>query len=208
MIIPQRLFDLDDVPVPVENRIGKEGEGWRVMTSGLNFERIIVAASLLGAFHTAVVRLSIRTEADPVCRPTLDLLNNQFKVADLIMKLKLSRLATYYAAYMFDLDQDSSVASSICKSQYGYIHRSHVRGNSSHGRRRGDEVYPLRGFSEKRKPIRSQVAPASGKTRHLSTRAQTDGKRPRMAYRIVHPELGFPYRESLRSRFISMKRSS
>jgi alkylation response protein AidB-like acyl-CoA dehydrogenase len=34
--------------VPVEKRIGQEGEGWRVMAVGLNFERTLISAQVVG----------------------------------------------------------------------------------------------------------------------------------------------------------------
>ena len=113
---PNGYLNLEEVPVPVGNRIGQEGEGWRVMTAGLNFERIIIAASMLGAFHTAVQAVvGYGRRRVQFGRPTIDLLNNQMKIADLVMKLKLSRLATYYSAYILDLGQDPSVEAAMCK---------------------------------------------------------------------------------------------
>lgn len=38
----------DDVPVPVENLIGAEGEGFRYILSGMNAERILIAAECVG----------------------------------------------------------------------------------------------------------------------------------------------------------------
>ena len=192
---PNGYLNLDQVPVPVENRIGKEGEGWRVMTSGLNFERIIVAASLLGAFHTAVrTVVGYGQRRIQFNRPTLDLLNNQFKVADLIMKLKLSRLATYYAAYMFDLGRDSSVESSVCKvfntdiSIEAMSEAIQVMG--------GDGVtkfYPLERLLREAKT--NQIAGGTSEAVRLVIyrlglkQMEKDLEWP---FRTVHPELGVP----------------
>jgi acyl-CoA dehydrogenase len=38
----------DDVPVPAESLIGKEGEGFRYILSGMNAERILIAAECVG----------------------------------------------------------------------------------------------------------------------------------------------------------------
>ncbi len=38
----------DDVPVPVENLIGEEGQGFRYILSGMNAERILIAAECVG----------------------------------------------------------------------------------------------------------------------------------------------------------------
>jgi alkylation response protein AidB-like acyl-CoA dehydrogenase len=192
---PNGYLDLDDVPVPVENRIGKEGEGWRVMTSGLNFERVIVAASLLGAFHTAVrTVVGYGQRRIQFGRPTTDLLNNQLKIADLIMKLKLSRLATYYAAYMFDLGQDPSVESSICKvfntdiSIEAISEAIQVMG--------GDGVtkfYPLERLLREAKT--NQIAGGTSEAVRLviyRLGLKQMGNDLEWPHRTVHPELGVP----------------
>jgi alkylation response protein AidB-like acyl-CoA dehydrogenase len=41
---------LDDLAVPAENLIGTEGEGFRYILSGMNAERILIAAECVGAF--------------------------------------------------------------------------------------------------------------------------------------------------------------
>lgn len=38
----------DDVPVPAENLIGEEGQGFRYILSGMNVERILIAAECIG----------------------------------------------------------------------------------------------------------------------------------------------------------------
>lgn len=109
-------LNLDEVAVPVENRIGEEGEGWSVMTIGLNFERTLISAAYLALFHellrSAVPYIQRRVQFD---RRTIDFVNNQFKIADLIIKIKMARLMTYYTAYLWDLGMDITVESSAAK---------------------------------------------------------------------------------------------
>src|SRR5204862_4493776 len=38
----------EDCEVPVENRLGGENDGWNILMSGLNFERVVLAAGPLG----------------------------------------------------------------------------------------------------------------------------------------------------------------
>ena len=38
----------DDLKVPVENRVGEEGKGFRYILSGMNAERILIAAECIG----------------------------------------------------------------------------------------------------------------------------------------------------------------
>jgi len=86
------------------------------MTAGLNFERTIIAATSLGVLSSAVKAVVGYTQRRiQFGRPTADFVNNQFKIADLLIKLKLSRLATYYTAYLFDMGQNTGMEASICK---------------------------------------------------------------------------------------------
>ncbi|MEW6667104.1 MAG: acyl-CoA dehydrogenase [Thermodesulfobacteriota bacterium] len=105
-----------DVPVPLENRIGGEGEGWRVMTAGLNFERTLICAQTvgwMGELHRNVVPYAERRVQFGM--PTISFTNNQFKIADMMMRWKIARLLTYYTAYLWDLGWDITLESNMAK---------------------------------------------------------------------------------------------
>jgi alkylation response protein AidB-like acyl-CoA dehydrogenase len=105
-----------DARVPVANRLGQEGDGWRVMMSGLNVERVLNAAPGLGQIREclrhAVQHAQRRVQFGV---PTSEMETNQFKIADMIWKLKLARLITYYAAYCFDIGLDVPLEAAISK---------------------------------------------------------------------------------------------
>ncbi len=114
--IQNGVLDFRDVFVPRANVIGKEGEGWKVMTAGLNFERTLICAQSIG-WMGELLRNTV-----PYCqrrvqfgRRTIDFVNNQFKIADLIIRLKTARLLTYYTAYLWDLGWDVTLESNIAK---------------------------------------------------------------------------------------------
>lgn len=114
--VPNGYLSLNDVPVPSANRIGEEGEGWRVMVLALNYERALVSAQVLGSMREALrAVVSYGQRRVQFGRPTIDIPTNQFKVADMLAKLKLSRLSTYYAAHRLDKGQDAAVDCSISK---------------------------------------------------------------------------------------------
>jgi alkylation response protein AidB-like acyl-CoA dehydrogenase len=114
--MPNGYLNLDEVPVPVSNRVGEEGGGLQVMTSGLNYERVIVSAQSLTALSEVIKAVVPYTQRRiQFGRPTIDILTNQFKIADMIISLKLARMATYYAAHLLDLGQEAAVESSLCK---------------------------------------------------------------------------------------------
>jgi len=114
--IQNGVLDFEDVEVPVENRIGNEGDGWAVMTGGLNFERTIISAQAMGwlgeLLKNAVPHARRRVQFG---RPTIDIPTNQFKIADLVLKRRATRLFTYHTAYMWDLGKDTTIDSNCIK---------------------------------------------------------------------------------------------
>jgi alkylation response protein AidB-like acyl-CoA dehydrogenase len=114
--IQNGVLDFDDVPVPLVNRIGEEGDGWKIMTAGLNFERTLICAMTLGwqreLLRNAVPYAQRRIQFG---KPTIDIPANQTKIADLIIRLRLSRIAAYYTAYLWDLGLDVTLESNSTK---------------------------------------------------------------------------------------------
>ena len=114
--IQNGCLDFDEAVVPVANVIGEEGEGWRVMTAGLNFERTLISAQDLGWMRELLGNVVPYAQRRvQFGRPTIDLVNNQFKIADLIIKLKMARLITYYTAHLWDLGSDITLESNVAK---------------------------------------------------------------------------------------------
>lgn len=109
-------LNLDEVRVPIANRIGEEGQGWQLMMTGFNYERVLCAmlavAGIREAIRAVVPYAQRRIQFG---RPTIDLPTNQFKIADMLTKLRLSRLSAYYAAYLLDLGWDAAVECSTSK---------------------------------------------------------------------------------------------
>lgn len=109
-------LSFDNARVPAFNRLGQEGEGWKIMMGGLNVERILNAAPTLGPMRECIrytqQHLQRRVQFN---QPTGSFTNNQFKLADMIWKLYLSRLVIYYSAYCADLGKDVPVEAAICK---------------------------------------------------------------------------------------------
>ncbi len=188
-------LDLDDVPVPVDNRIGDEGQGWQMMISGLNFERIVCAALALGCFRellSSVVAYGRRRLQ--FGQPTIDMPTNQFKVADILTDLKLARLSTHYAAHLMDLRQTAAVDASICKL-FGSdrLIQAAIEATQIMG---GDGVtrfYPLERLLRDAKI--TQIAGGTSEAMKLliyrrGLRGMADELK--MPYRVIHEELGVP----------------
>jgi acyl-CoA dehydrogenase len=49
---------IDNLIVPIEDRIGEEGQGWKYLLHGLNPERILIAAEAVGLGQAALARAS------------------------------------------------------------------------------------------------------------------------------------------------------
>jgi alkylation response protein AidB-like acyl-CoA dehydrogenase len=114
--IQNGALDFNDVFVPDANVIGEEGQGWRVMTSGLNFERTLICAQSVGwlgeLLRNVVPYAQRRVQFG---KRTIDFTNNQFKIADLVIALKTARLQTYYTAHLWDLGWDITLESNVAK---------------------------------------------------------------------------------------------
>jgi acyl-CoA dehydrogenase len=95
-----------DLPVPVEDRIGEEGKGFRLLLDSLNPERIMVAAECVGlgrrALHKAVDYANQRVVFG---RPIGKNQSIQHPLADSWMQLEAADLMIWHAASLYDSGQ-------------------------------------------------------------------------------------------------------
>ncbi len=106
----------DDVRVPVENVIGPEGDGWRVMMDGLNVERVTNAALYLGEMREAIRYARQHLERRVQFGQTTGSIGvNQFKLSDMYSAYQMSRLIVYYSAYAADLGRDIPIEAGLSK---------------------------------------------------------------------------------------------
>ena len=100
---PTAMVNFEDCRVPLANRIGAEGEGFRIAMAGLDGGRINIAACSLGA---AVANLEIAREhllvREQFGRKLADFQALQFKLADMATELEAARLMIYNAAAKLD----------------------------------------------------------------------------------------------------------
>lgn len=94
---------LEDVEVPVANRIGAEGEGFRAAMLGLNSMRPIVAARGIGLAEGALMYAVEYAKArEAFGRAVADFQGIQWMLADVATEIEAARLLTYRAATMSD----------------------------------------------------------------------------------------------------------
>jgi len=100
---PTAMVNFEDCRVPAANRIGDEGQGFRIAMAGLDGGRINIAACSLGA---AVASLEIAREhllvREQFGRKLADFQALQFKLADMATELEAARLMIYNAAAKLD----------------------------------------------------------------------------------------------------------
>jgi alkylation response protein AidB-like acyl-CoA dehydrogenase len=100
---PTAQVNFDNVRVPVANRIGSEGEGFRFAMMGLDGGRLNIASCSLGgaafALDTAKAYMETRNQFG---RPLKDFQALQFKIADMATELTASQLMVRNAASALD----------------------------------------------------------------------------------------------------------
>jgi alkylation response protein AidB-like acyl-CoA dehydrogenase len=112
---------LDDVRVPESALLGVEGNGWTQLMAGLNFERVILAASALGlAQRSFDDALAYAKERRQFGRAIGGFQAIQHKFADLATDLAQARLLVRFVARLTDEDpsrmlpQEASMAKLAC----------------------------------------------------------------------------------------------
>ena len=96
---PTAQMIFEDARVPVANRVGEEGEGFRFAMAGLDGGRINIGACSLGGaqrcLDEAIAYVKDRRQFD---QPIADFQNTQFMLADMATDLEAARALLYLAA--------------------------------------------------------------------------------------------------------------
>ncbi|HEY9092350.1 acyl-CoA dehydrogenase family protein [Parasphingorhabdus sp.] len=96
---PTAQVNFDNVRVPVENRVGSEGEGFRIAMAGLDGGRLnIGACSLGGAQRCLDEAVTYTKERKQFGKSISDFQNTQFMLADMATDLEAARALLYLAA--------------------------------------------------------------------------------------------------------------
>ena len=106
----------DDVKVPVENIIGKEGEGFKIALSTLDGGRIGIASQALGIAQASLdASISYSKERIQFGKPIAANQGIQFKIADMAMEIESARMLIHKAAWLKDQKQNYSHLASMAK---------------------------------------------------------------------------------------------
>jgi len=94
---------LDNVRVPVENRLGEEGQGFKIAMSALDAGRLGIGAQALGIAQAAYeASVSYARERVQFGRPIASFQAIQWMIADMAVDIESSRLLLYRAAELYD----------------------------------------------------------------------------------------------------------
>ncbi len=110
---PTAVVSFEDCRIPVANRIGEEGDGFKFAMMGLDGGRLNIAACSLGTANGALrAALDYTNERQAFGKPLNQQQALQFKLADMATELEAARVMLYQAAWK--LDQKTPDATRHC----------------------------------------------------------------------------------------------
>ncbi len=106
----------DDVPIPADSLIGEEGRGFRYILSGMNAERILIAAECVGDAKWFIDRASTyATERSVFGRPIGQNQGVQFPIARAYARMRAADLMVQDAARRFEADESCGAEANMAK---------------------------------------------------------------------------------------------
>jgi alkylation response protein AidB-like acyl-CoA dehydrogenase len=100
---PTTSVILDQVRVPVANRLGEEGEGFKIAMTGLDGGRLSIAACSLGGAQACLdMALQYAGEREQFGKKIKEFQSIQFRLADMATELAAARLMVHKAAVLLE----------------------------------------------------------------------------------------------------------
>lgn len=97
---------LDGCRVPVANRIGAEGDGWKIITGHLELERLSIAGSMIGCAQQAVTdALAYAHQREQFGQPIFNFQVLKHMLADMQTRVDAGRLMVYRSAGLYAAGQ-------------------------------------------------------------------------------------------------------
>ena len=107
---------LDGVEIPAANRLGEEGEGFRIAMRTFDITRIHIAAGAVGVARAAYeVARNYAHERTQFGKPIAHFQAIAFLLADMAIQIDAARLLTWRAARLADLGQPCTKEASMAK---------------------------------------------------------------------------------------------
>jgi len=106
----------DDLRVPAENLIGEEGQGFRYILSGMNAERILIAAECVGDAKWFIARASAYAKDRTLFgRPIGQNQGVQFPIARAYAQMRAAELMVHEAARKYEAGADIGPEANMAK---------------------------------------------------------------------------------------------
>jgi acyl-CoA dehydrogenase len=106
----------DDVPVPAENLIGEEGQGFRYILSGMNAERILIAAECVGDARWFIEKsTAYANERTVFGRPIGQNQGIQFPIAKAYANMRAASLMVDEALRRYEMAENCGAEANMAK---------------------------------------------------------------------------------------------
>lgn len=106
----------DNVVVPAENLIGEAGKGFRYILSGMNAERILIAAECIGDAKWFIAKATAYANSRHIFgRPIGQNQGIQFPIARAYAQMRAAELMVQHAALMFEQGRDCGAEANMAK---------------------------------------------------------------------------------------------
>jgi alkylation response protein AidB-like acyl-CoA dehydrogenase len=106
----------DDMPVPAENLVGEEGKGFRYILSGMNAERILIAAECIGDAKWFIEKASAyATDRTIFDRPIGQNQGVQFPIAKAYAHMRSAELMLNEAIRLFEAGENPGEEANLAK---------------------------------------------------------------------------------------------
>lgn len=106
----------DDCLVPINNRLGEEGEGATIFKRSMVWERACLFAGYVGAMHRQLEQtISYAKERKQFRKPISKNQAISHKIVDMKFRLEVARLLLYHACWLVDQDKDPVLEVALSK---------------------------------------------------------------------------------------------
>lgn len=106
----------EDVPIPAANLIGEEGKGFRYILSGMNAERILIAAECIGDAKWFIERATAyASERQVFGRPIGANQGIQFPIAKAYAAMRAAELMVHQAAHAYEAGANAGAEANMAK---------------------------------------------------------------------------------------------
>jgi len=111
-----RAISFEDVRIPVADRIGEEGQGWKLAMAAFDHTRPVVASAAVGVARTAMGHaIRYATERESFGKPLTQHQAISFMIAEMARDVEAARLLVWKAACKIDAGQRNTLEAAYAK---------------------------------------------------------------------------------------------